>query len=318
MQSDSGVESGHTDIKGATPMAKRRGSTITVDEAKNPAVPSQLKGATPIDSGRLAGLLFGDSGVGKTYAAIESMPAPYIFDTEAGTSHYGEMIRKANGAVVQTVDIDEVCTELRKLIRYDHPFKTVVIDPLTTLYDEALAVGERLVGTKWSAHYQYANRRMKEMMALLSRLDMHVIATSHEKDEWQDNQATGDKTIDGWKRTKYAFDLVMHMRIVGKKRMVEVKKSRLKGFPLGETFMWSSDELQSRLGGRWNDESQSGDIAPVERVERLRELIALRGVDDETVAKWLKKAKATDLDDMTSGTVERCITYLETETPTGD
>lgn len=296
-------------------MAKRRGSTMTVDEAKNPAVPSTLKGTTPDDNGRLAGLLFGDSGVGKTWACIEAMPMPYIFDTEAGTTHYADLIRKSGGAVVQTVDIDEVCTELRKLIRYKHPYRSVIIDPLTTLYDEALSVGERLVGTQWSAHYQYANRRMKEMMSLLSRLDMHILATSHEKDEWQDNQATGDKTIDGWKRTKYAFDLVLHMRVLGKNRIVQVRKSRLKGFPLNDSFDWSASELKHRLGGRWDDDAEVGDIAPPDRADRLRELIAIRTVDEATVARWLKKAKATSIDDMSASTVEACISFLETENP---
>lgn len=296
-------------------MAKRKGSAITVDQAKNPAVPKALAGKAPTDTGRLAGLLFGDSGVGKTWACITSMPRPYIFDTEAGASHYSDLINEAGGAVVQTVDIDEVCTELRKLIRYDHPFRSIIIDPLTTLYDEAVMVGERLVGTDWSAHYQYANRRMKEMMSLVARCDMHVLATSHEKNEWVDNKATGGKTIDGWKRTKYAFDLVMHMRLIGKRRIVEVKKSRLAGFPLEDTFEFSTDELQRRLGGRWDEQAETVDVAEPERVERLRSLIVQRDIDNATVEKWCKKAKVAALEDMHPDVVERCITYLETETP---
>lgn len=293
-------------------MAKRKADPAAeVAAAKDPAVPGQLKGGKPRTSRRVKGVLFGDSGVGKTVACITALPRPYIFDCEAGTEHYGEMIEEAGGAVVHTHDVDEVCDELRKLIRYEHPYRTVVIDPLTILYDEALSVGERLRGTEWSAHYTYANRRMKEMMTLLTRLDMHVFATSHEKALWKDGKAEGS-TMDGWKRTKYTFDLVLHMRKLGNRRTVTVDKTRLSGFPDGETFEWSAEELAERVGDGWNAVAQRGDIADHESVRRLQGLIAEKAVDPETIAAWLKKAKVDAITDLPAGIVDKLIEHLNT------
>ena len=293
-------------------MARRNADpAIDVAAAKDPAVPKELRGGKPKKSRRVRGVIFGDSGVGKTWACLTALPRPYVIDTEGGSNHYGHLIEDAGGAILHTHDIDEVCDELRKLIRYEHPYRTVVIDPLTILYDEALAVGERLVGTSFSAHYTYANRRMKEMMTLMSRLDMHVFATSHEKDQWTDGKVEG-KGMDGWKRTKYAFDLVLHMRKLGNRRTVTVVKTRLDGFPDGDTFEWSADELGFRVGDGWNAVAERGDIADVESVSKLQGLIAGQAVDPDAVASWLKKAKVDALTDLPAGIVAKLIDHLST------
>lgn len=292
-------------------MAKRSDPAAEVRAAKEPPVPRELKGEKPQGTRRIKGAVFGDSGVGKTWGMLSVLPRPYVFDCEAGTEHYGDLIDRAGGAVVRTHDVDEVCDELRKLIRYEHPYRSVVIDPLTILYDEALAVGERLKGTEWSAHYGYANRRMKELMTLLTRLDMHVFVTSHEKDLWQDGKVQG-ATMDGWKRTKYAFDLVLHMRKLGQRRTVTVVKTRLEAFPDGDTFEWSAEELEARVGAGWNAVAERGDIADQDTVRTLTGLVAQQAISDETVSAWLKKAKVDALTDLPQGIAEKLIAHLTT------
>jgi hypothetical protein len=300
---------------GDTKMNRRKSDPAAdLRAAKDPPIPGGLKGETPQGERRMKMTLFGDSGVGKTWACITAMPRPYIFDCEAGCDHYGHLIREAGGAVVKTHDIDEVCDELRKLIRVQHPFRTVVIDPLTVLYDECLAVGERLRGTEWSAHYGYANRRMKELMTLLTRVDMNVVCTSHEKDNWQDGKSDG-KTLDGWKRTKYAFDLVMHMRLVGDRRLVSVVKSRLEGFPKSETFEWCEAELNARMPDDWSEIANTMDVADEQSTNKLQALIAKHAVPDETVTKWLNKCGVTAIEDMPSSVVQKCIEYLTQSNP---
>src|SRR5579872_1423562 len=88
---------------------------------------------------RLKALFYGSSGVGKTTAAI-SFPRPYLIDTERGAENeqYVRLIEKNGGAVFQTTDFDELIKEVKALLTTRHNYKTLIIDPLTTLYNDLL------------------------------------------------------------------------------------------------------------------------------------------------------------------------------------
>lgn len=292
-------------------MAKSRSLTeADVQAAKNPAPSStRLRGTLPVASKRLKFGLFGGTGVGKTMAAL-NMPAPYVFDCEDGTSHYADIVRENNGAVLCTVDTDEVCDELRKLIRYSHPYKTVVIDPLTILWDEALMVGERLVGTSYNKHYGYASNRIKEVMTLLTRVDMNVVVTAHEKDDYADDKKVGVK-MDAWKRTPYLFDLIINLSMLGGRRIGRVTKTRLDAFPLNDQFEFSHDEFRKRATPGWDAEATPAELVSHEDAQRLEGLIKTTGVSEKTVEKWLKKAKAANLIDLPADAAAKCIAFLE-------
>ena len=117
-----------------------------------------LRGKKPAEiPRRLKLLLFSPAGVGKTRAAIQ-MPAPYIIDTEKGTTHYGDMIAASGGAVFQTNDMGEAIEEVKALLAGGHQFKTLVVDPFTPLWETELDHGEEEVGTDWGRHYGYADK----------------------------------------------------------------------------------------------------------------------------------------------------------------
>ena len=138
-----------------------------------------LKGKKPVVmESRLKVLFYGSAGVGKTMASIK-FPAPYIIDTEGSTNkpQYVKSIEKSGGAVLMTVDFDEMVNEVRELLTIQHDYKTLVIDSLTLLYNDLLDKAERKVGTEFGRHYGEANKRMKQLLNLLFRLDMNVIIT---------------------------------------------------------------------------------------------------------------------------------------------
>lgn len=130
-------------------------------------------------------LLFGDAGVGKTTAALQ-FPAPYVIDAERGTTaaQYVRRIVQRGGAVFHTTDINEVIQEVRALQSESHPYKTLILDPITTVYDDLVDRCSRHFGEEWGRHYREAGRVMKQLRNLLLRLDMAVILNAHGKTEY--------------------------------------------------------------------------------------------------------------------------------------
>lgn len=211
-----------------------------------------LRGKKPKErSQRLRLLLTGPAGCGKTTAAIQ-MPKPYLIDTEQGATHYGDLIERSGGVVYETTDVMEVIKELHALMGEKHPYLTVVIDPITTLYNEAVDVAEKRVGTEFGKHVVAANKLFKRVCALLTNptLDMNVIVTAHEKNEYGGKMEVIAKTFDGYKKLDYIFDLWLRLERNPKdgRRYAEVRKTRLAEFPDGETFLWSYAELVKRFG----------------------------------------------------------------------
>ena len=122
-----------------------------------------LRGKQPKDiPKRLKLLLYGPAGVGKTMAAIQ-LPRPYVIDCEKGTENYGAIIQKSGGAVFQTTVMAELIREVRSLVSEEHGYRTLVVDPISTSYQDALDAAERKVGTHWGRHYGAANQQMKRL-----------------------------------------------------------------------------------------------------------------------------------------------------------
>jgi hypothetical protein len=192
----------------------------------------------------LKALFYGEAGVGKTTAAIQ-FPKPYLIDTERGAENddYVDILNKVDGLYFFTTDFDEVHKEVMALLTEQHDYRTLVIDPLTVIYNDlleksakSLVSREDPTGTAWSRHKGPADRKMKHLFSLLLRLDMNVIVTSHAKVEWKNNQATGQNTFDCYSKLDYLFDLVFEIQKRGQQRVGVVKKTRVAGFPEGDTF----------------------------------------------------------------------------------
>ena len=94
-----------------------------------------LRGKTPTTiEKRLKALFYGTAGAGKTTAALQ-FPRPYLIDTEKGAENdtYTKLLEKQGGVIFQTQDFDELLKEVKALLVEKHEFKTLIIDPLTTI-----------------------------------------------------------------------------------------------------------------------------------------------------------------------------------------
>lgn len=268
---------------------------------------------------RLKALFYGAAGVGKTMASIQ-FPAPYLIDTERGCENdqYVKMLSDKGGAIFQSDDIDEIITEVKSLITEKHAFKTLIIDPLTTVYqrvvdEEALKPSsDGKDPTAFGRHYVAANRKIKHLLTLCNRLDMNVIFTSHQKSVYGEKLQVLEQTFDCYKKMDYPFDLLIEVQKRGGERIGVVKKSRIKTFPDADNFPFSYDEIAKRYGKEVLEKSaEAKELATKENIEEVTRLIDLLKVPETIVSKWLKKSNSESLEEMESDQIAACINSLK-------
>lgn len=262
---------------------------------------------------RLKLFMFGPAGVGKTTAAIQ-FPSSYIIDCERGTENYDKLITASNSAVYTTTDIHEVIQEVKNLLTEKHEFRTLVIDPITPLYQDLLDKAERKVGSDFGRHYGEANKEMKRLVNLIMALDMNVVMTAHSKDLYGAKLEKLGITFDGWKRLDYLFDLVIELTRDprSKHRNGKVVKTRIETFPDQESFAWSYDEIRKRYDAATLErQAQAVTLASDEQIIRLHELLDVVRVEDDWKDKVLSKAGVEDWADMPADKLEKCIGLLE-------
>lgn len=275
-----------------------------------------LRGKKPTKTAkRLKVMLFGAAGAGKTTAAIQ-FPKPYVIDTERGAENdaYVDRINERDGALFQTTSFDDIVAEVRALASTEHGYQTLVIDPVTVIYDDMVASWEKRVGTDFGRGYSAAKKEWKRLTSLLSTLDMNVVLTSHAKNMYAEGQAMKilGQTFDGPKGADYYMDLVIEVQKNGDERLGRIVKSRIDGLPEGDVFPFSYDEIAGRYGrDQLERDAKPVAFASTETVASLREMLASRTDADALEAKWLRAAGVEDFSDMTSDQIEGCMKWLQ-------
>ena len=288
-----------------------------------------LKGKKPeLIQKRLKLLVYGPAGVGKTTAAIQ-FPKPYLVDTERGAENesYVRALEKAGGAYMFTNDADDLIAEVRSLLSEKHSYRTLVIDPLTIIYNDlleksaaALVSREDPSGTAFSRHKGPADRKIKHLLNLLLRLDMNIIITSHSKTKWErDGKTIVDvgQTFDCYGKLDYLFDLVVEVQKRGAERVGIVKKTRITAFPEADIFPFTYDEIANRYGRALLEKDAAPvALASVEQVTNLKILLSDRADKEDLVEKWLQKAGADELSELPTDSIAKCIAWLTTQKET--
>jgi hypothetical protein len=264
---------------------------------------------------RLKLFMFGPAGVGKTTAAIQ-FPNSYIIDCERGTENYDKLITGSGSAVFQTTDIHEVIAEVKALLTEKHEFRTLVIDPITTVYNDLLEKCEAKVGSDFGRHYGAANKEMKRLANLIMALDMNVVITAHAKTEYGPNLSKLGYTFDGWRQLDYWFDLVMELHKKGKRRNARVVKTRIEQFPDEDVFEWSYDAIRRRYDTNILErEASTVRLASPEQIREIKDLLALVRLPEGTTDKWFAKAGVDVWEDMPAEVLQKCIEYVKGRLP---
>jgi hypothetical protein len=264
---------------------------------------------------RLKLFMFGPAGVGKTTAAIQ-FPQSYIIDAERGTENYDKLVTASGSAVYQTIDIHDVIGEVKGLLTEKHDYKTLVIDPITTIYNDLLEKCEVKVGTDFGRHYGEANKTMKRLANLIMALDMNVVVTAHAKTEYGSNLSKIGYTFDGWRQLDYWFDLVIELGKKGKKRLAKVSKTRIETFPDDDVFEWNYEAIQKRYDITMLEKpAEQLQLAAPEQVREMKELLNIVRLPEGTTDKWFTKAGVDVWEDMPADTLAKCIEYVKNRLP---
>jgi len=280
---------------------------------------SPFQPATATDR-RLKLFLWGDSGVGKTTLALQ-LPRPAVIDMEGGTEHYGSTF---GFEVLKATSADEVAEAVQWLLTRPHPYRTLVVDPVT-LYWDALQ-------RKWSDIFLRRNKsskghhlefydlqprdwmtvkaEFKEFIRTLIQLDMNVIITARQKVQYADAgfmRVVGE-TFDGEKTLPYVFDSILRLyRDESGRFMAENLKDRSNKLPRG-SFEVSYAVFERCLGS----ETLAREAAPVhmataEQMVQLKKFITAFDLKPEHVAQRLAAYGATCIETLTAENAQLII-----------
>jgi len=292
-------------------------------------MPSKLKAREPeeVQPGHSKMIIFGPSGVGKTWFGL-SFPKPYYMDTEGGADlkHYQARLKEAGGAYMGpsdgTLDFQTVLSEIQTLATETHPYKTLIIDSITKLYQTAVSNEAEKLGDKdaFGASKKPAIAFMRRLVAWIDKLDMNVVLIAHEASEWGlvNGQRTEiGKEADVWPKLIYEIDLGLHCQKRGPQRVAVVRKSRLTGFPEGESFSLEFADFAGRYGQDFIEaEAKPISLATPEQLAEIANLLETVRVDEDFIDKCLKKFSAETLPEVNETQANAIITALRKKLPT--
>lgn len=293
---------------------------------------SKLKAKPPemTEPGKTKGMIFGASGVGKTWFAL-SFPRPYYLDTEGGADlkHYQQRLKAAGGAYLGpkdgTLDFAFVIEEMRTLATEKHEFKTLIIDSITKLYQVCIANEAERLGDKdaFGASKKPAIANMRRLVNWAMKLDMNIWFVAHEITEWGQNPTTGQrseigKVADVWDKLIYELHLTLQAQKRGNSRVALVRKSRLIGFPDGDTLDLcdnGEDVGYANFAERYGKDYIEAETKPVvlataEQVAEIKRLLEVVKVSESEIEKVFTKAAVEKWEELTTEQAASTVTWL--------
>lgn len=268
-------------------------------------------------------LIYGKPGVGKTWASLE-FPSVYYIDTEGGADleHYTDKLKASGGVYLGpdqgSVDMETIIDQVQALATEKHPYKTLVIDSISKVFNNEVAKEAERLGDKnaFGADKRPAIAMMRRLVRWLQRLDMNVILIAHEKAEWNNGEQIG-ATFDCWEKLEYELHLCLNITKTGPQRKARVRKSRLVEFEEGSVFDWSFDNFADKYGRDViNQEAQQVELATSGQLKELRHLLDVVKLPDDWAAKCLKKNNVDSFEEIETSVMQVIIDHLKSKTLT--
>jgi len=286
---------------------------------------SKLLAVTPdsIEPRRPKVLVYGPPGVGKTWTAVR-FPSCFMIDTEGGADldHYREALRKGGGVYLGpdqgSLDFDVVIDQIKALADEEHPYRTVIIDSISKLWNTALTDEQEQLGDKdaFGAYKKVPTRKFASLVKWVNRLDLNVIFIAQQKEIWGMNEKKQREVIgfgpDVNDKLEYDLHLVLRILRQGNSRFAQIGKSRLPSFPEGERFEWSYSNFAERYGRSIIEKvAKPLELASAAQVFEVNELLKRVKTPDGWEAKVFKKADVDEWAEMDADKVEACIKVLK-------
>lgn len=287
---------------------------------------TKLKAKSPeeVKPGKTKGMIFGASGVGKTWFTL-TFPNPYYLDTEGGADlqHYQERLKRSGGAYLGpkdgTLDFNFIIEQMQALATEKHPYKTLIIDSITKLYQTAIANEAERLGDKdaFGASKKPAIAGMRRLVNWAMKLDMNIWFVAHDAAEWGTDPKTNQRSEIGripdvWDKLIYELHLTLQAVKRGPARIAIVKKSRLLGFPDLENFPLEYADFATRYGKDYIEaESTQIILATSEQVAEINRLLSVVKVTEAEIEKVWTKAGVDSWAELSTEQAEQTINWLK-------
>lgn len=185
----------------------------------------------PVDAApRAKVLVYGPSGVGKTWFALTAPGPIAVIDTEGGTAFYAGRVGEGGLSpfdVLPTKTFAQVEQAVAYLREHPGAYQTLVIDPVTVLYEVLQdAAQERRAEVRRNAEadlemldWQRIKRAWKRLMNEIANLPMHVVVTARQGELKEERTGPNGRKEsvkvglrpEAEKSTDYLFDVVVRM-----------------------------------------------------------------------------------------------------------
>jgi hypothetical protein len=280
-----------------------------------------LKGIKPelIKQAKPKFMISGKSGTGKTHFAL-NFPSVFYCDCEMGGTReqYKKKLIESGGMYFGpeqgSQDFDEVIGQVKELATTKHPYKTLVIDSFSKLYNIERAIAEERVGSDFGVDKKQANRATRKLIIWLQRIPLNVVLVCHQKDKWsrKDNQLVYEgSTFDGFDKLEYELDLWLETAMKGTARIGTIVKSRIEAFPVGTTMPLEYDSFRKLYGASViEEEAIPITLVTAEQVVEIRRIVDLLKISPEDMDKWLTKAQATEVEDLSKDNAAKLLEFL--------
>lgn len=278
---------------------------------------------------RFKALVYSNTGVGKTHFCC-SFPNTYYIDTEGvqDYDHFVNMIIDNKGDIVVLKDVTEIINEVKELLSVKHDYKTLVIDSLSfpcgllsNLEAERLSrKAKDSEGTEFGANLAKGKRLTFHLGILLSRLDMNVIVTSHEKTRYVQGAEVG-KTYDINEKMAYSLGTILNLRQQGSSKKAYIEKSRYPQLKTGSIIDFDDGYhvIKDTFGEEiFTNESIIEKLATPEQVSELKRLISDLNISDENVQKLLIKADSQRIEEINTEIIQKYINGLKARITQGE
>lgn len=274
-------------------------------------------------------LISGAAGTWKSSFCLNA-EKPFYIDTESGIvrEQYMEKLIKSGGSYFGpqqgSQDFTEITAQVKALATEKHDFKVVVVDSLTKPFRlDMFAAEDRGVSSEFKKSQKEAEKSARKMLHWLMRpdLDLTVFMVCHSKDKWtkEGTQLVKEDTIwDGPEKLDYDLDLWLETRMIGKEVHALIKKSRVKGFEKGAVMPFDFETFRKMYGAAVIDRPVKPIVlAGDEQVKEIKRLAELLQIPEEDLDKWLTKAQATEVEDLSADNADKMLKFLNQKI-TGD
>jgi len=267
-------------------------------------------------------LIFGPPGVRKTWVSCD-FPQTYYIDTEGGADleAYRDKIRAGGGVYMGqqegSLDFDVIIGQVQALSTEKHPYRTLVIDSASKLWNNAIAEESEKLGEKdeFGRSKKAPTRKFMIMIKALNKLDMTCILICHQKEQWglddKKQRAVIGHTYDCQEKLEHELHLSLRIASSGRQSLAYIGKSRLPSFANGDNFVWEYGEFAARYGRDIIERSAVPvSLASQEQLAEMARLLDAVKVPEDWPGKVFKKEDVEEWAELSSVRIDFYINFL--------